>query len=172
MDALEAIRTRHSTRSFVQKPISKETLEAIVDAGRWGPTARNEQPWEFVLVTQPEALKRIAFFTDYGRFIMQASACVAVFCKDTKYYLEDGCCATVGMMVAATALGVQSCWVAGDKKPYAESIRKLLEVPEGHKLVSLVVLGHEDKQTPRARKRGLQEVLHWETYRASAGSAG
>jgi nitroreductase len=43
-------------------------------------------------------------------------------CKDTKYYLEDGCNASQNILVAARAHGLGSCWVAGDKKPYAEKV--------------------------------------------------
>jgi nitroreductase len=164
MDALTTIATRHSTRSYGARPVPKEVLEQIVDAGRRAATARNEQPWEFIVVTQPGTRRRIAELADYGRFIAQAPACVAVFCKDTKYYLEDGSAATQNMLLAATALGVQSCWVAGDKKPYCGAIANLLGVPAGYKLVSLVALGYAEKPGGPTPKRELGEVLHWEKF--------
>jgi nitroreductase len=101
---------------------------------------------------------------DYGKFIAQSPACIAVFCKDTKYYLEDGCAATQNMLVAATALGVQSCWVAGDKKPYCGAIAELLKVPSGYKLISLVALGYAETPGKPTPKRDLQEVIHWEKF--------
>jgi nitroreductase len=164
MDALTAIAVRHSSRQFNGKPVSKDALEKIVDAGRLAPTARNEQPWDFIVVTQPEQLKQLADFTDYGKFIAQAGACIAVVSKDTKYYLEDGCAATAAMFVAASSLGIASCWVAGDKKPYAGRMVQFLGAPAGYKLVSLVVLGYEDDTPARAKKRALKDVLHWEQW--------
>jgi len=164
MDALEAIATRHSTRAYTGRPVSKDVLERIVDAGRRAPTARNVQPWEFVVVTDAGTRKRIADITEYGKFIAQSPACIVVFCKDTKYYLEDGCAATENMLIAATALGVQSCWVAGDKKPYCGTIAGLLGVPAGYKLICLVALGYGETPGKPTPKRDLREVIHWEKF--------
>ena len=142
MDCLEAIKIRRSIREYKDKPIPKELLEKIVDAGRFAPTARGEEPWEFIIITDSEDLKKIGNITDHGKFISRAFACIAVFCKETKYYLEDGCAATQNLMLAATAFGIGSCWVAGDKKPYCTKINDLLNVPASFKLVSLIALGY------------------------------
>jgi nitroreductase len=164
MDALTAIANRHSVRKFISKPIPKDVLERIVDAGRLAPTARNVQPWEFVVVTDRETLKKIAEITDTGKFIAEAGACIAVVCQATKYYLEDGCAATENILIAASALGVHSCWVAGDKKPYGQNILSLLAVPPQHNLVSLLALGYADGEAKTYVKRGLDRVLHWEVF--------
>jgi nitroreductase len=90
MDAIEALKTRRSVRKYQTLPIGKEQLETIVDAGRLAATARNEQPWEFVVVTEPQLKRRIAEATDHGKFLAEAAAVIAVFCRESKYYLEDG----------------------------------------------------------------------------------
>jgi nitroreductase len=164
MDALTAIASRWSTRVFAAKPLSRDVIEKIVDAGRRAPTARNVQPWEFVVVTGAEARRKIADLCDYGKFIAKAPACIAVFCQETKYYLEDGCAAAENILIAATALGVASCWVAGDKKPYCGAIAQLLDVPSGYKLICLIALGHADSPGKPTPKRELQQVLHWEKF--------
>ena len=164
MDALTAIAARHSVRKYIAKPVSKPILEKIVDAGRLAPTARNEQPWEFIAVTDRERLKKIGEATDTGKFIIDSGACIAVVCKATKYYLEDGCAAAENMLIAATALGVQSCWVAGDKKAYASTILTLLDVPADYKLVALLALGYAEDEVKTYIKRGLDRVLHWEKF--------
>jgi nitroreductase len=164
MDALEAIRQRRSVRSFRREPVGREVLEQLVDCGRLAPTAMATEPWEFVVVTDEEMRKRIADTTDYGRFIADAPACVAVFCKDTKYCLEDGCAATENILVAAAALGLGSCWVAGDKKGYADEIRQMLSVPKGYRLVSLLPVGYPAEAGGAVEKRPLEEVLHWEQF--------
>lgn len=168
MDALEAIKTRRSVRLYQDKPIPKKVLEDIIDCARLAPTAMNRQPWEFVVVTEKETRQRIADLTDYGKHIAQAAACVAVFCEDTKYFLEDGAAATQNILLAAWAHGVGSCWIAGDKKAYAEDICRLLGLPENCKLVSLIPLGYP-ADVPQKDKRPLEDVLHWERYRGQAG---
>lgn len=164
MNALDAIRKRRSVREFAERPIPKDVLEAIVDAGRLAASARNEQPWEFIVITERKCLRAVGGATDHGRFIAEARACVAVVCRDAKYYLEDGSAATQNILVAATALGVDSCWVAGDKKPYAPKILELLGVPAGYRLVSLVALGYRKGDVEVPPKRALKDVLHWERW--------
>jgi nitroreductase len=165
MGPLETIKVRRSIREYSDLGISKDLLEKIVDAARFSPTARNVQPWEFIVVTQIPTLKKLGELAENGRFLAQAKACIAVFCADTKYYLEDGCAATCNILFAATALGVGSCWVAGDKKPYCAEVAKLLKVPAAYKLVSLVALGYPKSKDSFyiAEKKNLKEVIHWET---------
>ncbi|MFA5863719.1 MAG: nitroreductase family protein [Phycisphaerae bacterium] len=161
--ALEVLFTRQSCRKFTSQAVLKGELEKIVNAGRLAATARNVQPWHFVVVTEPGRLKELASLTgNNGKFIADAAACIVVLCEEVTYYVEDGSAATQNLLNAAHALGLGGCWVAGDKKPYAESIVKFLDAPKNMKLVSLVPIGHPAEQTPRATKKNLAEVLHWE----------
>lgn len=164
MDAITAIKTRRSIRSFINKPVPSDIIETIINAGRLAPTANNVQPWEFVVITREETRKKIADITDYGRFIAHAPVCIATFCKDTKYYLEDGCAATENILISAHALGLAACWVAGDKKRYCQEIAHLLGVTGPYKLVSLIALGYSDKKVNESHKRDLSEVLHLEKF--------
>jgi nitroreductase len=163
MEAIEMLKTRRSKRKFLLAPVPKEVLRDIIDCGRLAPSALNIQPVEFIVVTEEETKKRIAEATDYGRFIVNAPVCIAVFSQHTKYYLEDGSAATENILLAAHAHGLGACWVAGDKKPYADKIRQLLGVPQEFKLVSLIPLGYS-KEEPKPAKKNLENVLHWEKY--------
>jgi nitroreductase len=164
LEAIEALKGRRSVRVYEDRPVPKEVIEEIIDTARLAPSANNIQPWEFVVVTDSAARKKIADLTDYGKFIAQSGACVAVFCKDVKHYLEDGSAATENILVAAHALGLGTCWVAGYKKAHAEPIRKLLGVPDGHKMVSVISLGYQMETPEPHGKRRLSDVLHWEKY--------
>jgi nitroreductase len=163
MDAIEVLKTRRSVRAYTRAPVPRKIIEDIVDCGRLAPTANNVQPWEFVVVTDPELLRRIAVITEYGKFIADAPVCVAVLSKETKYYLEDGSAATENILLAARAHGLGSCWVAGDKKPYAPENCRLVGAPRGYKLVSLIPIGYP-AESPEKSKRPLSDVLHWEKY--------
>ena len=68
------------------------------------------------------------------------------------------------ILLGATSLGVGSCWVAGDKKPYAEEVAKLLSMPGKYKLIALIALGYSD-QKPQGRRKSLEGMLYWERYR-------
>ena len=163
MDAIEALKTRRSIRAYKPEPVPKEILEDIIDCGRLAATACNEQLWEFVVVTDAQTRSRLAGLATNGPFIADAPVCVVVLCKDGTYYLEDGCAATQNILVAARAHGLGSCWVAGDKKPYADAVLKTIHAPKGYKLVSLIALGYT-AATPKPAKRPLSEVLHWEKF--------
>ncbi len=165
MDAMEAITSRRSVRKFKPDPVPADVLKKVVDAGRLAPTAHNDQPWEFVVVTDAAVRQRLAQITDYGKFIADAPACIVVLSQPTRYYVEDGSAATTAMLIAATALGLGACWVAGDKKTYAGQIVALCRAPANLKLVSLIAIGYP-AEIPSPDKRPLEEVLHWEVYRA------
>ena len=109
MNAIEVLKNRRSVRAYLDKPIPEDVLGKILDAARFSPSARNVQPWEFVVVSDSKILGKIAELAENGRFIATVKVCIAVFCSDTKYYLEDGCAATVNILNAATALGIGSC---------------------------------------------------------------
>jgi nitroreductase len=163
MDAMECLRTRRSIRAYYDEPVAREVVEAIVDAGRLAATAVNVQPWAFVVVMDKEVRSKLAGITEHGKFIAQAPVCIAVFCDDCKYYLEDGSAATQNILNAARALGLGSCWVAGDKKEYCSRIGALLGVPENYKLVSLVAMG-KSAEARDPVKKALSEVIHWERF--------
>ncbi|HOW71389.1 MAG TPA: nitroreductase family protein [Phycisphaerae bacterium] len=163
MDAIEALTTRRSVRRYLPDPVAAETIEQIVNAGRLAPTARNVQPWEFVVVTDPARRAQLAAIAEYGKFIAEAPVCIVVLAKQTRYFLEDGSAATTNMLNAARALGLGSCWVAGDKKPYAHEITKLVDAPDKMRLVSLIALGYP-VDMPAPQKRTLDQVIHWESF--------
>jgi nitroreductase len=164
LDAIEALKTRRSIRVYEEKPVPRELIEEIIDTARLAPSSNNIQPWEFIVVTDGETRRKIADLTDYGKFIARAGACVVVFAKGVKRYMEDGSAATENILVAAHALGLGTCWVAGHKKAYAEPIRDMLGVPEELKLVALISLGYPVEKAKPHDKRDLSQVLHWEKF--------
>ena len=158
------IRSRHSVRKYKEKPIEEKTIKDALDCARLAPTARNEQPWLFGTIQNRETLQAIADLADNGKFIADAPICFAVFGRrDAKYYLEDCCAATMQLILALQAWGVGSCWVAGEKKDYAEDVRKLLNVPEEYALVSLVPAGYPEELQIKAKK-AIDEVAFSERY--------
>lgn len=172
MDFFDVIKGRVSAREYVPGVIGRDMLEMLVDAGRRAPTARAVEPWEFVVVVKRDVLERLGAIADHGPFIKDASACIAVYCRDTKYYLEDGCAATENILLAAAALGLGACWVAGDKKDYSVRVSELLRVPPGMRLVSLIPVGFPAALPPQTKHRPLSAVIHWETFRDGKTACG
>jgi nitroreductase len=136
------IKSRHSVRKFKSDPVNDRIITDALECAAHAPTAINIQPWLFGIIKNKDTLTKIGALTDHGRFISDSPLCFAVFGeKKQTFYLEDCCAATENLILALQAYGISSCWVAGDKKPYGDDICKLLKVPEGYTLVSLIAAG-------------------------------
>ena len=104
MDALEAIRSRRSVRTLEPVEIPREHLETIVDAGRLAPSGRNAQPLEFIVITEPETIARLA---EVQGLVGQASAVVAIVADEpgSRFWLEDASAAAENMRWATGRAG-------------------------------------------------------------------
>jgi len=159
------IKSRHSVRKFKPDPVNDLVIADALECAARAPTAMNIQPWLFGVVKDKTTRSKIAAMTDNGRFIADCPLCFAVFGeKKQKYYLEDCCAATENLILALQAHGVCSCWVAGDKKPYVEEARKLLGVPEGYTLVSLVAAGNPAEITITEKKE-MKHIAFFEAFK-------
>jgi len=133
------------------------------------PSGYNHQPYVFVVVTDPQIRAKIAKAAVYGKFISDAGACVAVFCKkDEETMTEDACAATENIIIAAQAYGLGTCWVnakANDSynKTLPGDIKNLLGCPADYELMTLIAVGYPDevKKTP---KKPFNEVLRWNKF--------
>ena len=100
-----------------------------------------------------------------GSSLRTVPLCFAVFGeKKQQFYLEDCCAATENLILALQAHGVSSCWVAGDKTTYVEAVRKLLDVPEGYTLVSLVAAGNPADITITEKKE-MKKIAFFEKFK-------
>ena len=159
------IKGRHSVRKYKPTAIEDIVIRDAIECAVHAPTAMNLQPWLIGAVRKKELLAQIADLADNGKFIADAPVCFAIFGERTaKYYLEDCCAATENLILGLHAHGVGSCWVAGDKKGYAEQVRKLLNVPEKYTLVSLVPAGLPADISIAPKKETKLVVFH-ETFK-------
>ncbi|MBI4845101.1 MAG: nitroreductase family protein [Candidatus Omnitrophica bacterium] len=165
MELTVIINKRASIRKFKNESISKEVLKSLVDAGRRAPSARAVEPWEFIVVCRRQTLEKIAQLASANAgFLAESAAAIVIFSRQTKYYLEDGCAACENILLAAVNAGLGACWIAGDKKDYASDVVKLLGAPLAIKLVAIIALGVPAEEFRQSKKRGLDDVLHWESY--------
>ena len=165
MELFDAICKRTSIRNYTDKPIKREIIEKIVDAGRRAPSARAVEPWEFVVITEKGVLEKLGEISPNGSFIKNSQAAIVLFCRETKYYLEDGCAAIENMLLTITDLGLGSCWIAGDKKEYTKEIGNLLGAADEMKLIGLLSIGWPDESKVQAKKRTVASVIHWERFK-------
>ena len=159
------IKSRHSVRKFKPDPVNDLVITDVLECAARAPTAMNIQPWLFGVIKDKKTLSEIAGLATYGKFIKDSPLCFAVFGeKKQQFYVEDCCAATENLILALQAHGVSSCWVAGDKTPYAEAVRKLLKVPEGYTLVSLVAAGNPAEITITEKKE-MKHIAFFEAFK-------
>jgi nitroreductase len=162
-DAIEVLKSRRSIRTYTQQPVPRSVIEEIVDCARMAPTAMNDQPWDFVVVTARERLVQIPPMLGHAEFIANAAFAVLVLARDSNCAVEDCSAATENLLIAAAAHGLGSCWVAGTKQAYGPIVAKAFGAPADRQLIAIVSIGYPADE-PTVDKRTLSDVLHWEEF--------
>jgi nitroreductase len=166
MQLNEAILYRRSIRNFTSEPIPFEDLIKILEAARWAPTAVNRQKTRFVVITDEALLKKIAenariiFFRQ--KHAAQAVAMIVV-CIDSTAWIEEVGAAIQNMLLEAYSLKIGSCWIGAFER---EVVRSFLKIPQSHKLLGLILLGHYSeypKPPPRMELGQIAFLNQWRT---------
>jgi nitroreductase len=142
---------RRSTIAFSSRPVEKEKLHTILEAGRWSPSSYNEQPWRFIITTQDEPEKFAAVLgslVESNRaWAKNAYALLAIITKTESnithlpnpYAWHDAGAALGHMMVQATALGVFTHAMGGFTTATA---KRVMNIPQGYEPVTMMALGY------------------------------
>jgi len=138
-------------------------LAGEVDAGRLAPSGRNAQPWEFIVITEPETIARLA---QVQGLVGQASAIVAIVADEqgSVYWLEDASAAAENMLLAIEALGYGSRWIEGTLTPKEGWAKEVLGVPAEKRLIIMLPVGKGVYDEKPKQKKPLPEILYWERY--------
>lgn len=165
MDAVEAILSRRVQRGFSELAVEADKLNTIVEAGRHAMSARNLQPWQFIVVRERETLKKLGELCSTGRFVADAPAAIVVL-KDlnNKRWADVDCAQAVQNMAdAGWALGLGTCWVGNFD---AEKIHVLLGVPQEWALFTILPFGYQSAvKPPEARPlKPRSQMVHYERF--------
>ncbi len=169
MEFHDVLLSRRSVRKFSDIPVSREKLEKMLEAAMYAPSARNYQPWHFVVVQKREGLDRLAEIHPYAKMLKTATAAILV-CADRKleendsYNAQNCAAATQNILLTANELGVGSCWLGVmPREERMKNIGDYLELPEHVVPVSLIALGEPDehKETPERYK---PDRIHYEKW--------
>jgi len=171
MDFYKLVKGRESIRNYdPQRPLHRETLNRILDAGRFAPSAVNFQPWRFLVISSPEMLAKVR--PCYGRdwFSDAPHILIVVGFRDQAWVRKydgynsletDLTIALDHMILAAEYEGVGTCWV-GAYDP--NLLRKALSLKENEVVYSITPLGYPKKgfkkRGDKKRKR-LEEVVEF-----------
>lgn len=173
MDVLEAIRTRRSVRDFTSQPVSDKEIKKLLEAARQAPSAGNIQPWEFIVVRDPDVKHDLCKAALDQKFIQQAPVVIVVCANPAKsaqgygsrginlYCLQDTAAATQNILLAAHSLGLSACWVGAFKEEIA---RKVLKIPEPVRPVAIIPVGHAGRNPTARPRKALLDITHHNAY--------
>lgn len=161
---LKAIRERRSIRKFTDKPVDEEKVTAILEAGRWAPSGLNNQPWRFVVITDPAVRAALAEKTEYHRILEHAPLLIAVFLDMEQSYSRTKDIQAVGaclqnMLLAVHSLGLGAVWV-GEIVNQREDVEKILEVPAHLELMAVLAVGHPGKPPADSKRKSVSELIY------------
>jgi nitroreductase len=160
MDVQKAIETKRAVRLFKEDPIPDEVTRAILDAGRRSQSAKNTQPWQFVVVTDREKLQSLSKTGDYAGHLAGAAFGVALVGENEHNDFDLGQSAAY-MQLAAWELGVGSC-IASIYHP--DQAKAIMGIPDEKYLRTMLSFGYpspEHKPAQMGGRRPLDEVVHW-----------
>ena len=165
MTAWDAIRSRRNIRAFDGRPIPAADLDQILEAGRRSPSSQNWQPWDFIVVTDRERLRKLAKVWRGAGHVAGSAATIVVIgpAADNEFgraQLDLGQ-ATMAMMLAAADLGIGSCHAGVADLDLA---RELLGFPQDRDWALLISLGYPADRplapVRHPRRRPFSEVVH------------
>ncbi len=165
MTVLPVIESRFSSRDFISKKIDNDILDNIIEAGRLAPSAKNRQPWRFVVISE-KSVKDVLNEACYGAEVIEKSDTVIAVCTtNINYIMPNGqpahLCdltfATSFMLLQAEHEGLGSCIVTTYNE---EIIKEVLTVPFSMRVVCLIALGYKDEIPEIKKERKAHSDIH------------
>ncbi len=165
MDVYECLRGRRTVRQFKPAQVPDSTLTKILNAARWAPSSRNQQPWHLVVVRNRETLARIGRIASTGSFIAEAPLAIAVVMGSADQPQMDAGRALQQMEIMAWSEGMGTCFVTLTEAE-REKIVEMLEIRADMELITVLPFGYRSDEF---RGRGiphkpLSEMVHNETF--------
>ena len=160
----DAVRTMVAVREYDDRPVPDDVVDRIVEAAHLSASSMNKQPWHFVVISDPEGLRKLAERVSTGRYAAGAALAVAVAVeKDSPFGLSDGSRAIQSMMLTAWADGVGSNWTGFSGMG---EVADLLGIPDAYDVVAVIPFGYPKHPATRGNKnrKPLGEIASAETF--------
>jgi nitroreductase len=169
MEMLELIHTRRSIRKYQDKPVEMEIIKEIIAAGKSAPSAGNQQPWHFVVITDRGLLTKVPDIHPHAQMAREAPAAILV-CGDPSlekhkgYWVQDCAACTENILLAVHAKGLGAVWTGiYPREERAENFRKLLNIPGEVIPFAFIPLGYPAQEAGRV-DRYREDRVHYERW--------
>ncbi|MEO0083574.1 MAG: nitroreductase family protein [candidate division WOR-3 bacterium] len=171
MEFYDVIKQRCSVRAYKPTPIDDNVLERILEAGRLAPSAKNIQPWKFIVVKDPKIKQELVVACRNQEFIAQAPIVICAVALEKiawgrmggywSSYPVDVAIALEHIILAATNEGLGTCWIGA----YDESaVKKILNIPDDVKVIALTPLGYPAQETSPRPRKPLSEITSFDSF--------
>ena len=172
-DPIAFLKSLRTVRFFEREPVTQEALEDILEVARWSGSARNRQPWEFVVVRDRTTLEGLATLEGYAQHLAGASVGIVLVmdgnpAKFEQETFDEGRLAErISLAAASHGLGAAVGWFAGDGRRVA---KRILGIPDERLVRTALSLGHPARNPPRGRsalsqgRKPLADLVHEEHY--------
>jgi nitroreductase len=169
MEFYEVLRTRRSIRKYKPAPVEEEKIDRMLEAVRLAPSAKNIQPWHFIVVKE-DAVRR-ALGEAYPREWFWEAPVIICVCgepakawvrRDGKSYLDvDAAIAFEHLILAAAAEGLATCWIGAFD---AAAVKRVLELPDGVEPIAMTPLGYADAEPRPLERRTIADFVRHEKW--------
>ncbi|MFO7638120.1 MAG: nitroreductase family protein [bacterium] len=171
MDFYDVVRKRLSVRAYRPDPVPEEALARILEAGRLAPSAKNLQPWKFIIVTDPRQRELLVPACRGQKFLAEAPLVICACAVSEQawagmggYWSAEAVDVTIAlehMILAAAAEGLGTCWIGAFIE---EEVRKVLDIPEGVKPIALTPVGYPAREAKPRDRKPLSEITSRDRY--------
>ncbi len=170
MELIKGLLTRRSVRRFTGEPVGRVELETVLKTAMHAPSARNCQPWHFVVTRHREMFIKIMQVHPYASMLTGAGAAILV-CGDLKeqhgegYWVVDCSAATENLLLAIHGIGLGGVWLGvHPREDRKKAMKGLFRLPAHIEPLSLVAVGVPAETPEQPDDRYRQERIHWEQW--------
>lgn len=167
---MNEIFNRRSIRKFSDKPVEDEIIDKLLCVAMQAPSAFNQQPWEFIVVKDKEALNRLSEVSPYAK-PAAGSGVTFILLADSNYFKvpnawqQDMGAVSQNILLEAVHLNLGAVWLGvatSDTTP--AKVAKLYQLPENIKPFALIAVGYPDEQKNEFVDRYKPERIHYEKW--------
>ena len=171
---LDLIKTRRSTRKFIEKPVEKEKIAILIEAALRSFSSRGINPWQFIVIDDKNILEKLSKAKPHGSGFLKGAMLGIAVCADESQcdvWIEDASIASAFIHLAAHDIGLGSCWIQIRKREHDSSksadtyVKELLKIPDNIMVESIIAIGYPDEIKKGHSKDSLQfDKISFNTY--------
>jgi nitroreductase len=180
MEFQDVIQNRMSIRSFEQRKVEDDKISYIINCARLAPSWINKQCWRFIVVQDKSRIEALAKTSIINRWLKHVP-CILVGCgdptesgnrDDIPYFTVDVAIAMEHIILAATDVGLGSCWIGGFNE---QKVKEILDIPKRIRVIALTPLGYPAEKKKildktavviagSKKRKSIQEITRYERW--------